>query len=103
MASSIKTVVILSRRLHYFRWAESDSGETEPMGTSHHSNSFRNSAVDRQCDIRWANDLGNDPGYRALRPMKNRLRGDVLVQAVKGRPGKPSWFSPEKTTLSSIE
>jgi hypothetical protein len=41
MASSIKTVVILSRRLHYFRWAESDSGETEPMGTSHHSNSFR--------------------------------------------------------------
>jgi hypothetical protein len=38
-----------------------------------------------------------------LGPMKNRLRGDVLVQAVKGRPGKPSWFSPEKTRLSSIE
>jgi hypothetical protein len=58
------------------------------MGTSHHSNSFRNSAVDRQCDIRWANDLGNDPGYRALRADEEPIEGRCTRPSSKGAPGK---------------
>lgn len=96
--------------------ANSDYNGTDCSGLVY--NSVRNSGVDPSVTYSVANDISNNPGYRALGPDEEPMPGDVIVfpnpgghghtgfydpangdyyvysaTSSKGvRPGKPSWF-----------